>query len=200
MTVIEALNILGIHRDNIGDINGIKKAFRRKAKELHPDSNNCQDSKESFEKLNEAYSILCKISKDGEDILLTKRRGAYETEIISLEQLIRIYSGEAIRGSRREISKDNISKNVYLEIKVDIRINSKRIEEKFKVIHDSKDIYAKNIDIVVEECDIGQPIEIGIGDKVVKATCVEGIKNIEFNFKYAIKVKISLWIRCNTNK
>ena len=52
----EYYDVLGVSRD--ADENEIKKAFRRKARELHPDVNKAPDADERFKELNEAYDVL----------------------------------------------------------------------------------------------------------------------------------------------
>ena len=52
----EYYDILGVSRD--ASENDIKKAFRRKARELHPDVNQAPDAEEQFKQLNEAYDCL----------------------------------------------------------------------------------------------------------------------------------------------
>ncbi len=52
----EYYDILGVGRD--ADEKEIKKAFRRKARELHPDVNKAPDAEERFKELNEAYDVL----------------------------------------------------------------------------------------------------------------------------------------------
>lgn len=52
----EYYEILGVSREVT--ITEIKKAFRRKARELHPDVNKAQDAEERFKELNEAYDVL----------------------------------------------------------------------------------------------------------------------------------------------
>lgn len=52
----EYYDILGVDRD--ADANEIKKAFRRKARKLHPDVNKAPDAEERFKELNEAYDVL----------------------------------------------------------------------------------------------------------------------------------------------
>jgi molecular chaperone DnaJ len=41
----------------------VKKAFYRKARELHPDVNKAADAEERFKELNEAYDVLSDSSK-----------------------------------------------------------------------------------------------------------------------------------------
>ena len=48
--------VLGVSR-TAGD-DEIKKAFRRKARELHPDVNKAPDAEDKFKELNEAYDVL----------------------------------------------------------------------------------------------------------------------------------------------
>ncbi len=48
--------ILEVSKD--ASVDQIRKAFRKKAKECHPDINKDQSSKEKFQKLNEAHQIL----------------------------------------------------------------------------------------------------------------------------------------------
>lgn len=52
----EYYDILGVSRD--ASESDIKKAFRRKARELHPDVNKAPDAEEKFKELNEAYDVL----------------------------------------------------------------------------------------------------------------------------------------------
>jgi len=48
--------LLGVARD--ADSEEIKKAFRRKARECHPDVSNAPDAEEKFKELNAAYDVL----------------------------------------------------------------------------------------------------------------------------------------------
>ncbi|MDH4139351.1 MAG: molecular chaperone DnaJ [Coriobacteriia bacterium] len=48
--------ILGVSRD--ASESEIKKAFRRKARETHPDVNDASDAEEQFKLINEAYDVL----------------------------------------------------------------------------------------------------------------------------------------------
>ena len=48
--------ILGVSKD--ASESEIKKAFRRRARELHPDVNKAADAEDQFKELNEAYDVL----------------------------------------------------------------------------------------------------------------------------------------------
>lgn len=52
----EYYDVLGVARD--ATESDIKKAFRRKARELHPDVSTAPDAEERFKELNEAYDVL----------------------------------------------------------------------------------------------------------------------------------------------
>ena len=53
--------VLGIEKGATED--EIKKAFRRKARELHPDVNKAEDAEDKFKELNEAYDVLSDANK-----------------------------------------------------------------------------------------------------------------------------------------
>lgn len=53
--------VLGVEKTATDD--EIKKAFRRKARKLHPDVNKAEDAEEQFKELNEAYDVLSDANK-----------------------------------------------------------------------------------------------------------------------------------------
>jgi molecular chaperone DnaJ len=53
--------VLGVAKNATDD--EIKKAFRRKARELHPDVNKAEDAEDQFKELNEAYDVLSDANK-----------------------------------------------------------------------------------------------------------------------------------------
>lgn len=53
--------VLGVAKNATDD--EIKKAFRRRARELHPDVNKAEDAEDQFKELNEAYDVLSDANK-----------------------------------------------------------------------------------------------------------------------------------------
>lgn len=56
MPINDYFNLLGVSRN--ATLNEIKKAYRKKAKELHPDKNKAKDAQQKFIELTEAYEFL----------------------------------------------------------------------------------------------------------------------------------------------
>ena len=67
--------VLGVSRDANED--EIKKAFRRRARELHPDVNKAANAEEQFKELNEAAEVLC-------DPALIEQAALKETSLFTL--------------------------------------------------------------------------------------------------------------------
>jgi len=61
MTQRDYYEVLGVGRDATSD--DLKAAFRKKARQLHPDVNKEADAEERFKELNEAYAVLSEPEK-----------------------------------------------------------------------------------------------------------------------------------------
>lgn len=61
MTIIDYYNLLGLNRGC--SVEEIKKAYRRKAREFHPDINPSPSAKDMFISITEAYEFLLTYSK-----------------------------------------------------------------------------------------------------------------------------------------
>ena len=70
MPIKDYYHILGVSRNATKE--EIKKAYRRLAKEWHPDLNPAPQAKERFREINEAYHIL---SQAGQKLLFLLRQG-----------------------------------------------------------------------------------------------------------------------------
>src|SRR5512137_2640555 len=54
-------DVLGVPRD--ADDNAIKSAYRKLARQYHPDVNKSEDAEERFKEVNEAYEVLSEPEK-----------------------------------------------------------------------------------------------------------------------------------------
>jgi molecular chaperone DnaJ len=96
--------ILGVSRD--ADAGRIKKAFRAKARECHPDASDAHDAEEQFKELNEAYEVLSDPEKrqvyDTYGTVDPRMAGAGFEDVFSggVEDLFSMFFGAAAAGGR----------------------------------------------------------------------------------------------------
>ena len=138
--------ILGVARDASDD--EIKKAFRHKARELHPDVNKAPDAEDQFKELNEAYDVLSDASKRAQydrfgTIPGAAQGGGYGGGYVDLEDLFgggfggmgdifSTFFGGAAAGGGRAVRKDG------RDMGVGIRISLKEAAtgEKKEIVYD----------------------------------------------------------------
>lgn len=94
--------ILGLERDASQE--EIKKAFRKLAKQYHPDVNNrTQEAEEKFKKINEAYNVLNKESL----------REEYDLKLDNAER-----GTEGLKYSAKKKESEKRNKNSYQNINI----------------------------------------------------------------------------------
>ena len=87
----------------------IKKAYRKKAHELHPDKNKDFDTTEQFQKLNKAYETLSNINVDEEIKKTTHDRGYYQD--FGFGFIIKHYDKREVDIENYKINIENLSCN-----------------------------------------------------------------------------------------
>jgi len=100
--------VLGVARNATAD--EIKKAFRRKARELHPDVNKAPDAEEKFKELGQAYEVLMDENKRsmydryGHDGLRNAgydQSGPFDFGFGDLSEILSSFFGSGFGGSSR---------------------------------------------------------------------------------------------------
>ncbi|MGY5350952.1 J domain-containing protein [Wenyingzhuangia sp. IMCC45533] len=76
--------LLGVDSDS--SLNDIKKAYRRKAKQCHPDKNKNENAEQLFIALSEAYQYLCQYKNDEIPVYETVDREFYDAREKAREQ------------------------------------------------------------------------------------------------------------------
>lgn len=117
LTLKECYDILGI--DKTADLQTLKRAYRRKAFELHPDLNpGNPDSSRQFQRLNEAYVALSALLKPSDDATPGEKPGQNKKENTrgtgpeaSEEKTKTFYSGQ-----RREAHKAYAEQDVLRDL------------------------------------------------------------------------------------
>jgi len=87
----------------------IKKAYRKKAHELHPDKNKNFDTTEQFQKLNKAYETLSNFNVDEEIEKVSHERGDYQN--LGNGFIIKSYDKREVDIENYKINIENLSCN-----------------------------------------------------------------------------------------
>lgn len=93
----------------------IKKAYRRKAKRLHPDTNTDIDAKLHFQQLNEAYHyILQNLNKNSEDDFVTKKENyrKYGTSVRNKSYNVK-YNDVNIKSQTTNRKEESLNRSPY---------------------------------------------------------------------------------------
>ena len=107
MINLEYYLLLEVHEDATQE--EIKKAFRKKAHDLHPDKNKNIDTTEEFQKLNKAYEALSNFRVDGEIEKVSHERGYYQD--LGNGFIIKSYDNREVDIENYKINLENLSCN-----------------------------------------------------------------------------------------
>lgn len=106
MSQVDYYELLGVARDSSAE--DIKKAFRRKARETHPDVSDGEDAEETFKRINEAYEVLSDPEKraryDRFGTADPRAAGGYGQDVgdfFDMNDLFSVFFGGAGGGVRR---------------------------------------------------------------------------------------------------
>jgi molecular chaperone DnaJ len=103
MAVRDLYEILGVARDATGD--DIKKAYRRLAREHHPDVNPDPAAEERFKEVSAAYEILSDPQKRQQYDLYGQARGSVDFPFGDVADLFEAFFGQGSFGRRRTATR-----------------------------------------------------------------------------------------------
>ncbi len=103
MAVRDLYEILGVPRESSGD--DIKKAYRRLAREYHPDVNPDPAAEERFKEVSAAYEILSDPQKRQQYDLYGQGRGSVDFPFGDVADLFEAFFGQGSFGRRRTATR-----------------------------------------------------------------------------------------------
>jgi len=113
--------VLGVDRD--ASVDEIKKAFRRKARETHPDVAQGDGAEEAFKEINEAYEVLSDADKRANyDRFGTAdpRMGGYGGDVGDIfggfEDIFSVFMGGGMGGGARQVRREGRDMRAQLTI------------------------------------------------------------------------------------
>jgi len=116
--------VLGVSRS--ADAGEIKRAFRRLARELHPDVSNHPDAEERFRETAEAYEVLSKretrdlYDRFGHDGLRTGGFRPTDFDFTSLGDIFSAFFGEDIFGAGTSPRRGGRGRDLLMEVEIDL--------------------------------------------------------------------------------
>ena len=116
--------ILGVGRN--ADEKEIKKAFRRLARELHPDVSEHPDAEERFREAAEAYEVLSKrdtrelYDRYGHEGLRTGGFRPTDFDFTSLGDIFSVFFGEELFGGGRGGRRGDRGSDIVAEVEIDL--------------------------------------------------------------------------------
>jgi molecular chaperone DnaJ len=116
--------ILGVPRS--ADEKEIKRAFRRLARELHPDVSDRSDSEERFREAAEAYEVLSKretrdlYDRYGHEGLQTGGFRPTDFDFTSLSDIFSVFFGEEFFGTARAPRRAGRGRDIAAEVTIDL--------------------------------------------------------------------------------
>ena len=130
----EYYELLGVNEDASQD--EIKKAYRKKAKKYHPDSNSDTSDEEKFKKINKAYDVLSdedkrkKYDRFGKQGVEGNARAGQQRASQNFQDIFEHLFGGGGRGGRRGRSS---GENLRIQTSVTLEEAYKGIEKSFEV-------------------------------------------------------------------
>lgn len=189
MKIKQALQIFKINSITEETSETLKKKFKRLMIKHHPDNNLHKKSDISPYDVQEAYQLLKEVLGMYEIVRIRERSQNKPTVLITLHDLIDIYSGKDVtRGESDKINKQNLSRfTPYIITTLDIQYNGLTTSEKSIQLKELEDKYEVMCNITVENITDEATVKIFIGDIereiTFKGASIRYIISFDFNIK-----------------
>jgi curved DNA-binding protein CbpA len=191
LNITEALDIFDIDLGNIDD-DKLKKKYRLLMKANHPDLGG---SHEKAQSIIEAYELIKKAMKTLKVANAGKVASDNSIYIITLGQLIDIYSGKSFKSQRKQglvIDIKSLRKlNIMVSIEVIIEVDGVKSEVSVIAPYNSNDIYDINYNLEVPDITVNKEAIIKCLDKNIKLL-IDNDKNLRLTFKNNIGINVHI--------
>ena len=112
--------ILGVARD--ADADTLKRAYRKLARQYHPDVNKEPGAEDKFKEIGKAYEALAdpetraRYDQFGEDFIIEELQRGYHLEGKVLRHaLVKVSMGPGKQNSQEEVEKDTVEESIDSE-------------------------------------------------------------------------------------